>query len=248
LVLGTGGSAPGSSNGPFSSSGCEPQPQRCGPNSRPVRVSRLVVRPGRKNGGTTLVFKLTRRTLVRFTIVRVYPSCKRIGSFSVHARAGANRVRFNGRFRGRALPAGTYRLLVHARGQATPTAAVTIVVMRGRASQAVLRRARNANSCSLEAAREIEAAAGAGASGGESSGTPSGAERRNRASVIPLAIVGAVKGVTNKTRALTANINDDFFANPLILTIVGLLTLCSACLGAFALARLSRMTRSRLLS
>jgi hypothetical protein len=157
-------------------------------------------------------------------------------------------VHFNGRFRGRALPAGTYRLLVHAQGQARPAAAVTIVVTRGRASPAVLRRARNANSCSLAAAREIEAAAGAGASGGENSGNASGAEKLNRASVIPLAIVGAVKGVTSKARALSTNINDDFFANPVILTIVGLLTLCSACLGAFALARLSRMTRSRLLS
>jgi hypothetical protein len=245
-VLGnTGGSAPGSSTGPFSGSGCPPKPQSCGANSKPVRVSRLVVRPGQKNGWTRLVFSLTRPTLVRFTIARVYPSCERVGMFSVRAQAGANRVRFNGRFRGRALPAGTYLLLIHARGQARPAAAVTIVIMRGPASPAELRRAQRANSCSLKEAREIETAAG-GASGDESSGNP-GFGEKGKAGVIQRLVIGAVKGVSSKAQALAPRIDDDLFANPFILTIVGLLTLSSACLGAFALARLSRVTRSRVL-
>jgi hypothetical protein len=197
------------------------------------------VRPGRRNGGTTLVVALTRRAQLRVTIVRVYPSCKRVGSFNVRAHRGVNRVRFNGRFRGSPLPEGTYRLLVQARGQERAAVAVTIVVVRGQASRAVLRRARSANSCSLAEAREIETALGAGASGpNESSSAPALAEKGKRALV---GVVGAVKGVLKK-----ATSESNPFSDP-ILFIVGLLTLASACLGAFTLLRGSKMPRWRLL-
>jgi hypothetical protein len=202
-----------------------------------VRVSKWAVRPGRKNGGTTLVFALTRGALVRFTIVRVYPSCERVGSFSARASRGVNRVRFHGRFRGDPLPEGTYRLLVQARGQEKAAVSVTIVVMRGPASPAVLRRARRANSCSLAEAREIENAVGLAPSRPNDSSSDKG----KRASVIDL-VVGGVKGVTKK-----ASIEGNPFSDP-ILFIVGLLTLSSACLGGFVLLRGSRMARwSRLL-
>jgi hypothetical protein len=197
------------------------------------------VRPGQKNGGTTLVVALTRRALLRITIVRVYPSCKRVGSFSMRADRGVNRVRFNGRFRGRPLPEGTYRLLVQARGQERAAVAVTIVVIRGQASLAVLRRARSANACSLAEAREIETALGAGASGpNENSGVPAVAEKGKEALV---RVAGAVKGVMKK-----ATSESNPFTDP-ILFVVGLLTLVSACLGAFTLLRGSKMTRWRLL-
>jgi hypothetical protein len=198
------------------------------------------VQPGRKNGGTTLLFTLARGVLVRFTVVRVHPTCEHVGSFTVGAHGGLNRVRFNGRLGGRPLPAGTYRLLVHARGQATPAAAVTIVIMRGKKSEAVVRRARKANSCSVDKAREIEAAAGAAALGGKgSSNNPAVLGKR----LIHRAVLGAVKGVASKAQALNTSI-DSRFPNPVIQTIVGLLTLLSACLGGLVLTRL----RSRLLS
>jgi hypothetical protein len=173
--------------------------------------------------------------------VRVYPSCEVVGSFSVRAHRGLNRVRFRGRFRdGRPLPAGTYRLLVHTRGQARAAAALTIVVARGLNSPAVLRRARRANSCSLAEAREIETAASAAASGhNESSGDPPVVEKLAKA-VITQA-VGAVKDVTEMTQALSASI-DDRFPNPLLQTIIGLLTLLSACLGGLVLTRLRSRT------
>jgi hypothetical protein len=197
------------------------------------------VRPGQKNGGTTLVVALTRRALLRVTIVRVYPSCERVGSFRVRARRGVNRVRFNGRFRGRPLPEGTYRLLVQARGQERAAVSVTIVVTRGEASLAVLRRARSANSCSLAEAREIETALGAGPSGpNESSSAPAVVEKGKEALV---RVVGAVKGVMKK-----ATSESNPFTDP-ILFAVGLLTLVSASLGAFTLLRGSKMTRWRLL-
>lgn len=205
-----------------------------------MRVSNWVLRPGRRNGGTTLVFTLARGALVRFTIVRVYPSCKHVGSFSVRAREGVNRVRFQGRVGGRPLPAGTYRLLVHARGHETAAAAVTIVVTRGQASPPRLRRARSANSCSPAEARRIETALGLGAGGGNESSNPAVPNEGKRVSLFRVA--SAVKGVMKK--ASIAGNNP--FSDP-ILFVVGLLTLASACLGAFTLLRGSKMTRWRLL-
>jgi hypothetical protein len=113
-----------------------------------VRVSRSVVRPGRKSGGTTLIFRLSRPAVLRVTIVRVYPSCKRLGSFVVRAHAGVNRVRFRGRLRGRALPEGGYRLVIRARGATRDAAAVPIVVARGKITKEQIRKARSVSVCS----------------------------------------------------------------------------------------------------
>ena len=201
-----------------------------------MRVLKSVVRPGRKNGGTTIVFRLTRRALVRFTIVRVYPTCERIGSFTVRAGPGLNGVRFNGRFRGRTLAAGTYRFLVHAQGQPTAVAAVTIVIARREKSPAALRRALKANSCSATEAREIESAAGAAASGGnESTGAAADAKQANQPSVI-LRLARAVKGVTHKA---SESLDVAPFSDRLKV-IFGLFTLASAALGTFVLIRLAR--------
>jgi hypothetical protein len=196
----------------------------------------MVVRPGRRNGGTTLVFTLTRSAALRVTIVRVHPSCERVGSLTVGAHKGVNRVRFNGRFRGRPLAPGTYRLLIHPRGQATAVVALTMVVARGERSPAFLRRALTANSCSAAEAREIETALGLGAtsgSGRESVGSPGEAEKSVLPSVL-LRVAGAVKGVTHKP-----SLDGTPLPEPLML-IFGLLTLTSACLGTFVLIRLAR--------
>jgi hypothetical protein len=207
-----------------------------------VRVSKTVLRPGRRNGGTTLAFTLTRRAVVRFTIVRVYPSCKRIGSFSVRARRGVNRVRFNGRFRGRPLAAGTYRLLVHSRGQARAAAAVTIVVVRGRTSRAAVRRARSANACSSTETRAIELSI-SGWTGGRTNepGAAAGAEEKKRPGAL-LRIAGAVKGVAKQAPSLARESSSDA-----LMYIFGLLTLAGACLGAFVLVRLAKEQLPRLL-
>lgn len=236
-MLGTGSSESGTTAGPFSFSGCQPRPESCRGDRSPVRVSKAVVRPGRKNGGTTLVFTLSRRTPIRFTIVRVYPSCERVGTFRVRAHAGVNRIRFRSRFRGRPLAEGTYRLLVHARARDT---AVTIVVARGQLTPAELRRARSANACSVAEAREIEAAVGIGVGG---SSDPAATGKAKRVSVIAQ-VVGAAKGVTTKAQALSSRIvravEDEPFSDPFVRVILGLLTLSSAVLGALVLFRLSR--------
>jgi len=205
-----------------------------------VRASKTVVRPGKKNGGTTLLFRLGRGVLVRFTVVRVHPTCERIGSFTVAAHRGLNRVPFDGRVRGRPLSPGTYRVLVHARGAAAPAAALTLVVPRGRDGKAVLGKARKANACTVEKAREIEDAAAAAALGTGGGGAANPAVLGKR--LIHRAVIGAVKGVATHAEALNTSI-DRRFPNPMVQTIVGLLTLMSACLGALVLTRL----RSRLL-
>jgi hypothetical protein len=199
----------------------------------------MVVRPGRKGGGTTLVFTLIRGAALRFTIVRVYPSCKRVGSFTVRAHRGVNRVRFNGRFHGRALAAGTYRLFIQARGPTPTVVAVTMVIARGKASQAFVRRALTANSCSPAESREIESALGSGASSGsESTGAATDADEGTLPSVI-LRVAGAVKGVTHK-----ASLDRGSLPEPLM-AILGLLTLASVGLGTFVLVLLARSILAR---
>jgi hypothetical protein len=161
-----------------------------------LRASKSVVRPGRRDGGTTLIFTLKQGTVVRFTIIRVYPSCQRIGSFSVRAHAGINRVRFRGRLGGRPLAEGTYRLVAHARGQETAAATVTIVVVRGKMSSAELRRARRANACSASEAHEIDTAIGV-ARTGSSNDHPA---VKTKSVTDP--VVGAAKAVVKKAKAL----------------------------------------------
>jgi hypothetical protein len=43
-------------------------------------------------------------------VVEVFPLCRVVGSFTVRGHKGLNRFRFNGRVRGKRLPAGTYQI------------------------------------------------------------------------------------------------------------------------------------------
>lgn len=252
MLLGTAGSASGastsssssstSSASPFSFKSCQPRPERCARDSSPVRASKSVVRPGRRNGGTTLVFTLKQGTVVRFTVVRVYPSCVRVGSFSVSAHKGVNRVRFSGRLGRRPLSEGTYRLVAQARGQETAAATLTIVVVRGKTTPAELRRARRANACSPAEAHEIETAIGAAPAG--SSDDPGG-KRQSVAERLTDPVLGAAKAVVKKAKALPAAIGaaveDNPFSDPFVLVIVGLLTLAFALLGTLVLLQVVRI-------
>jgi hypothetical protein len=83
-----------------------------------------VMRTGRS--GTSLRFRLSRQAKVEFRVmsprapvargevsrftVRAPLVYREVGRLSVRGRRGANRLRFTGRLRGRALPAGPYRL------------------------------------------------------------------------------------------------------------------------------------------
>lgn len=198
------------------------------------------MRPGRRNGGTTLVFTLREGTTVRFTVVRVYPSCERVGSFSVRAREGVNRVRFRGRLGRRPLAEGTYRLVAQARGRETAAATVTIVVARGKTSPAELRRARRANACSAEEASAIVTAIGAAPPRPTQVG---GSGLRARSVAGP--VVGVAKAVAKKAKQLTAGVREaveeNVFSDPFVLLIVGLFTLAMALLGTLVLVQIVRI-------
>jgi hypothetical protein len=121
---------------------------------------------------------------VRFTVVRVYPTCERVGAFRVRAHAGVNKVKWRGRLKGRPLDEGTYRLLVRARGNGPDAAALKLVVVRGKPlSMEELREARNANVCGTTTTVDGEAAETAlGASsspppGSSGSPAPSGSSK-----------------------------------------------------------------------
>ena len=213
-----------------------------------MRASRGVVRPGRKGGGTTLIFRLSEPTVLRVTIVRVYPSCKRLGTFTVRAHSGVNRVRFRGRFRGRALPEGGYRLVIRARGATRDAAAVPIVVARGTITKEQIRKASSASVCSgpiaqLATASTDLSAAAAGDDGKGSGGGIVGAVKNRvkmpfeeAAGVVGAAAKGLSDGVTDAAGPLS---------DPFVITLIGFLALASAVLGGLVLAHLARVAGFR---
>jgi hypothetical protein len=207
-----------------------------------------VLRPGRRNGGTTLVFRLTRPAVLRITVFRVYPSCKRVGSFSVRAHEGVNRIRFRGRLGGRTLRPGGYRLVVRARGAERDAAAVPIVIARGRTTAAELRRARTASACSTQIADlgANEADPATGSPGGDDQGTLGAA-----LSTIKTPIAGAggllsagAKSVSRTARDAARGLKSavaDPFKDPVVLTIVGLMAFFISLLGLLILAYFVRV-------
>jgi hypothetical protein len=197
-----------------------------------------VVRPGRRDGGTTLIFRLTKPAVLHVTIVRVFPSCKRIGSFSVRAHAGVNRVRFRGRFRGRALPVGGYRLVVRARGAERAAAAVPIVIARGEVSRVAVDAARNGKVCS-ESIAEVGFVSAAGIQNDTESGDGGGRIERATDPIVRAAgaVAGAARGLLDRATGPLGG-EDDPFDDPFVLTIVGLFLVVICLLGTLLLAQI----------
>jgi hypothetical protein len=214
-----------------------------------VRASRGVVRPGRKGGGTTLIFRLSRPAVLRVTIVRVYPSCKRLGSFVVRAHAGVNRIRFRGRLRGRALPEGGYRLVIRARGATRDAAAVPIVVARGKITKEQMRKARSASVCSgavaqlATASTDPSAVAGRDDGDGSRGGLVAAVKDRVKAPFVEAAGVvgGTAKGLSDRVTGAA----DSPLSDPFVITLIGFLALASALLGGLVLAHLVRIAGFR---
>jgi hypothetical protein len=234
--------------GPFTVSGCspEPEPATCSERAlrRLVRASRTIVRPGRKNGGTTLIFQLSRTAVVRITIARVYPTCKRVGSFTVRAHAGMNQIRFRGRFRGRPLPEGGYRLIVRVLGAERDAAAVPIVIARGKMRTRELRKARSTIVCNRPVADLVSQSDLVT----PSSGGDDGSSVRGVATTIKDPLTSAALAVARKAKGLAQGLKDtasDPFDSPFVLTLVGLIALASALLGVLVLAQIARSTGFR---
>ena len=182
-----------------------------------------------------LIVRLTKPAVLRVTIVRVFPSCKLIGSFNVRAHAGVNRIRFRGRFRGRALPVGGYRLVVRARGAERAAAAIPIVIARGVAPQAALDTARSGNQCSDEIA-EIGFVAAAGTNDDTQSG---GAGRIDRATKPVVGAAGAVAGAARDLLGrATGALEDKPLDDPYVLLVIGVFLVVICVLATLLLAQI----------
>jgi hypothetical protein len=188
------------------------------------------------------VFRLIRPALLRVTVVRVYPTCKRIGSFVVRGRAGLNQLRFRGRVRGRALPDGAYRLVVRASGARRDAAAIPIVVARNPMSASRSRRLLRTSVCSEPVADLAPAVAPT--EDPSAAGGVLGKIKEQIAKPVASAadaIAGAARGVSER---LTEATNDPL-DNPFLLTLVGVIALASAILGTIVLLRIRRLAGFR---
>ena len=203
-----------------------------------MRASRTVVRPGRKDGGTALIFRLSKGAVLRVTVVRVYPSCKRLGSFTVRGHSGVNRVRFRGRLRGRPLPPGGYRLVIRAQGAQRDAAVVTIVVVNGKASKAAVRKARTASTCSEPIAHLASAAP-------DDSAGPAGERRAGVTDRVGESLSRVAKAVGGVTKGVTRRVADAAEDEGFLLIAVGLLLGAIALLGTVFLAYITRSLRVR---
>ena len=91
-------------------------------------------------------FRLDRPRRVRVDVVQVAPVCRLVGSFAIRGRAGSNALRFDRRFEGRRLPAGTYELRLRSPGAATRRLRV-VISDSARLSPAALATAKQRNVC-----------------------------------------------------------------------------------------------------
>jgi hypothetical protein len=217
--------------------------ERCARTSNPVRATKDVVLVGRKGGATTIVFALRRKSAVRFTVVRIYPSCERVGSFTVPAKAGQNRIRFTGRLDGRPLPDGVYRLLAQVRGQEKAVASVTLVVAKTKRSAANLRRPRT-TACSAQDAKAIETAIGvAPPEEKEKAGGATGAVFKPVKAVVK-GVAKSARGIAEAAQAVPRRLADvipgEGLSDKIFLTIVGLGLLLITLLGTLVLMNVVR--------
>jgi len=92
---------------------------------------RFSTRGPRSRRGTVVTFHLRAPATVVFSVHGPSPSCGFAGDKAVRGRRGVNRVRLNGRFDGRALPPGIYRIDVIAvrHGRAKRIGAIAVQVV-----------------------------------------------------------------------------------------------------------------------
>jgi hypothetical protein len=188
-----------------------------------------------------VVFRLSRPAVLRITIVRVYPTCKRVGAFTIRAHAGLNRIPFRGRLRGRALPEGGYRLIVRARGARSDAAAVPVVIARGAIGAKALRKIRGASVCSEPVADFEPQNTAPVAPTSDHRGSGGGVLGRIKAHLTaPLA--SAARAVARTTRGVSHRVSEasDDPLEKFVLTLVGTIVLTSSILGTIVLTRIVR--------
>lgn len=200
-------------------------------------MTKAVVTPGRRNGGTTVVFRLTRPATLRITVVQVYPRCERIGTFTVRGRAGVNRIRFRGRLGSRALTPGGYRLIIRARGARRDAAAVPIVVARRAVRAATVRKIRRASVCGKRFAYTAAPAVRRSDDGGSTGGVLAEIKTRLADPVGKAAgtLERTARGFADRAREAPHD------SRSILLVLVGAFALASACLGSIVLVRILRL-------
>jgi hypothetical protein len=166
----------------------------------------VISRHGGKRS-TTLRFLLHRRALVEFAVQQIAPVCRSAGSFRVRARSGLNHVAFDGRIRGRSLPAGTYR--IHGRVIDVSVVDVTVVIVQRASEARHLGDATTADACAARYAAGSRSSSsrsvrggvagtsgGAGAAFGKDGERSKGSEKRTTAAAAPVANHGHVLGAS----------------------------------------------------
>ena len=118
-----------------------------------LHTTRTWVRSGSRRSVVKIVFTLRRGGIVRFVVTQVSPRCRRMGTFSVHAHRGVNKVTLPGRLHGRPLPVGTY--VLSATVGARPVVGATFVVTASRPTARELAQARARNACAEVLVRRV---------------------------------------------------------------------------------------------
>jgi len=169
------------------------------------------------------VLKLTRPALLAVTVVRLN-DCRSFGSFRVRAARGLNRIPFRRRVDGRALPDGTYRMVVQ-----PPGTTATFRMSAGKPTRSRIRHLRQ-TSCSRASfnTASLPVVAGTAHKPDGGTGSPLGALGRS--------VVDKSKSVARKGKALGERFaqaqEDPRPLDPFLLVILGLLLLSSAALGS----------------
>jgi hypothetical protein len=97
---------------------------------------------------TTFIFRLPKRAVVEFIVIRVSPDCTIVGRFRVKGHKGVNRVSFRGRIGRRRLAPGTYRIVAHTPSLPTrPIMVARLVIFKGKPTPAQVDVASASNVC-----------------------------------------------------------------------------------------------------
>ena len=158
------------------------------------------------------------------TVKQLSPACVVVGRFDTKARAGLNAIAFNGRVRGRALPAGTYRISVRARSGRLLRRMI-VVIVDGPNPPRDLAALRRANVCAGVAG---SSAIGSGSGTLAARGTDSGTDGSAGTGVVPQAKpaaagIGPITGTNLHSGVLGASAAKTVKAlQPLLLVLLAL--------------------------
>ncbi len=137
-----------------------------------------------KGRRTLLVFSLRRPSIVEFVVIEIAPDCRRVGRFRALGRTGVNRLRFRGRFGGKELRPGTYRITARTVPGGRSVVDTELVIVTS-PDQDEIASGRRANACGSASIGQSSSSADAVATASNPSATPRSATPRDRAEKPP---------------------------------------------------------------